>query len=103
MSCVADYDKEYTMRYLQTLFLGTGMIVASAASLNACADDVEEVVDCTDICETVEDCGNENFDVTECVNSCEEQPQEEIDTCDACLDDNDTCSECLIECGPLLL
>ncbi|MCB9709128.1 MAG: hypothetical protein H6714_10105 [Myxococcales bacterium] len=91
------------MRYLQTLFLGTGMMFGAAASLGACADEVEEAIDCNDICTTIEDCGNEDFDVDDCVDHCEDQPNDEIDTCDSCLDDNDTCTECTADCAPLLI
>lgn len=74
-----------------------------AFGLAACGE-VEEFVDCADICGDYEDCLGDDFDRSECIDRCEEQPQNQIDTCDACLDgDGDQCIDCTAACAPLAI
>ena len=76
------------------------MVVLAAVPLFTlgCA---EELIDCTDICTDVEDCIGDEFEVRECRQSCDDQSQNAINQCDACLDSAESCGECLVECGPL--
>ena len=77
------------------------MVVLAAVPLFTlgCA---EELIDCTDICTDVEDCIGDEFGVRDCRQSCQEQSQNAINECDACLDDNpNSCGPCLAECTPL--
>lgn len=72
-----------------------------ALGLTACGE-VEEFIDCRDICTDYEACAGDGYDVSECVDRCEDQPQGEIDECDACLDSEGmTCSDCSLACAPL--
>ncbi len=66
-------------------------------------DEAEQAVDCADICMEADDC-LDDFDSTECLDRCEDQPQSEVDACDMCLDDSETeCSTCGASCAPLLI
>ena len=72
-----------------------------ALQLAGCGD-VENVIDCNDICEDAEDCFGEDFDRSDCIDACEDQPDSEIDECDACLDSEGMgCAECTLQCAPL--
>ena len=65
--------------------------------------EVEELVDCADICESYDDCLDGRVDRSDCIDRCEESGSG-IDACDACLDSEDnSCLDCSIECSDQLL
>jgi len=66
--------------------------------------EVEERIDCRDICTDYEACAGDEFDVMDCVDQCEDEPHSQIDDCDACLDsDGVECGECIPYCAPLAI
>ena len=84
---------------LRKLFIACSLCLP----LVACGE-VEEAIDCRDICNEYEGCFGDEFDQTDCFDACEDQPESEIDTCDACLDgDGDTCVDCSAACAPLAI
>lgn len=65
-------------------------------------DDVENLVDCQNICDKYADCFDPDADVEECRNRCEENSDSEdyaneVDLCEECIDDK-TCTESAVEC-----
>jgi hypothetical protein len=79
--------------------------VAGAASLG-CSDEADEVtnrITCADVCERYSDCFDEDYDVSACVDRCEdaatpdEETEAELEECHACIDD-ESCSSAVFEC-----
>src|SRR5690606_31553435 len=78
-----------------------------ALSLGAC-DEVEHTLDCAEVCDTYNDCVDDDVDRTECVDSCTDFADENqsnadrIEACASCVDDQ-SCVEsgfqCLDECA----
>ncbi len=81
--------------------LSVSIVLVASVGTMSCSD-AENVIDCLDICETVEDCAGDDFDVDECVDSCEDNSDNQIDTCDQCLDEKDSCIDCTLDCALLL-
>lgn len=68
------------------------LIAGIAAFVGGCesaAESVEEAVECGQICEAFEDCRGDEFDVSACVDRCEDLDEGEVqvaEDCDDCLD-----------------
>ena len=82
----------------------------SSVLLNGC-DEAEELLDCRQICESQQDCVNDNYDVGACTDRCESQSDQSDDyrdrarLCEACLEDRacaEQQAECNQYCTPLL-
>ncbi len=68
---------------------------------------VEDIKNCSDVCDNYQDCQDEDFDRTECVSSCEDRADFDdafktaMDDCENCLDEG-SCAEqesaCAGEC-----
>ena len=72
---------------------------SALAGLSGCGE-TDQFVDCNNICDAYVDClpGAER---DECIDRCQELPDETADDCDSCLDEN-SCLECGAECAELL-
>lgn len=105
------------MKNLFFTVLFTGSV---ALGLGACgaAEEVEEVVDCAQICEAYGDCVQEltdtEYDELACINNCEAKSDEDTEfraqanTCEQCIDDTeDTCTAtafaCADECASVVI
>lgn len=86
-------------------------ILAAVAATTACGDDiVEEItntVDCEDVCSRYADCFDKDYDVSACIDRCEdkadadENQETRLERCDDCMDDKSctsTAFACTTEC-----
>ncbi len=73
-------------KLLAMLVLGT-----LGGTFVGCSDDVEDVVDCLDVCDRYKDCVDDSYDVDDCVDRCED----EADDSDAWRNRLRNCSECI--------
>lgn len=75
------------------------LVLAVTLGLASCAAD--EIIDCTDLCETLDDCFDDDVDFFNCVDQCEDEAETTIESCDNCLDDEmGVCMQCSAECDP---
>jgi hypothetical protein len=85
-------------------------ISAALTGLTGCADEVDELFDCTQICERYSDCFDADYDVDSCVNRCEDNADadedfaEQADACETCLDDRSCTGSfaCVSECAGIV-
>lgn len=92
---------------MKAFFVVAGLTAAGLiAGTGGCADEIDEAVDCAQVCQRYDDCIDEDYDVTECVDRCEQRADEDerfadrADACEACLDER-SCAEsfpCVDEC-----
>lgn len=95
------------MRRTAAIALALGF---SSALLNGC-DEVEELLDCRQICESQEECVSDEYDVGACVDRCESRSDQDDNyrdsarLCEACIEDR-ACAEqqtdCTQYCAPVL-
>lgn len=96
---------------MKNALIGIAPIALLAAiACGEAAKEVEEVVDCAQMCGDYDQCVDTDFDVTDCTSDCEEKSDEDndyrdrADACAACLDDK-ACAEsfpCVDECAGVL-
>ena len=74
-----------------------------ALAIVSCDGPVEKDIDCARICNEAEKCIGGDFDEQECRQECrEDAAQDDADDCEACLKNQDSCSEdakCTVECS----
>jgi hypothetical protein len=90
-----------------TLFAAMSFSLAFiASSMGGCDGAAEKRIDCIGICNEAEDCVGGDFDKSECKEQCnEDAEQDDVDRCEDCLKDQDSCSEqlkCTAECAGVL-
>lgn len=88
------------MRALLTAFALSS--VAFAIGCSNPIDEIDELVDCANICDRYRDCYDESYDASACRDRCEgltDSDPNAADSCDACLDDR-SCVEATFTCGP---
>lgn len=83
----------------------------SSVTLNGC-DEAEELLDCSQICDTQQECVDDRYNVDACTDRCEEQSDLSDDfrdnarLCEACIEDR-ACdqlqAECTQYCSPVIL
>ncbi len=79
--------------------LGFGLLLSFG--LVGCADEIDELFDCSQICNRYEECIDGDYDVDGCIDRCETNADEEegfaerADNCETCLDGDDSCAESL--------
>lgn len=67
-------------------------------------NDIEELSDCTVVCDNHQECVDEEYDVSACIDTCEEQSDtdadyaQRVDECEACVDDR-ACAESSVVCA----
>jgi hypothetical protein len=70
---------------------------------NDLTDTFTNTITCADVCERYRDCFDGDYDVAACTSSCEddataeEQKEERLEACDACLDDT-SCAAAIFSC-----
>jgi hypothetical protein len=84
------------------------LLAASILSLLAfttvACDKADEVVDCSKICNKYKDCLNNDYDVSACVDRCEDKTadnddvSDQADACESCIDDR-SCAGATFGCG----
>ncbi|ACY17856.1 hypothetical protein [Haliangium ochraceum] len=88
--------------------------LAAMWGLSACGE-ADELYNCVDICDSVNDCAEEigvdDFDRSECASECEDESDADEDyrqaaaECEECLDGRDECTDtfpCLDECATVV-
>lgn len=104
-----------TRRLSGVVLVAAGALLLSAAcadAVDSLADEVEEVVDCTQLCQAYDECVEPGTDVAECVSRCEDDSDSvpgyvtRADRCESCLDGK-SCDEadgagCWTDCPPLV-
>jgi hypothetical protein len=87
--------------------------VAGPATLAGCeaTDEIDEVVDCTKICNRYDECVDDEYDVDGCIDECEDKAdneegfEEQADECESCIDSG-SCTEnvfnCIDECAGIV-
>jgi hypothetical protein len=72
-------------------------------TLGGCSE-INEAIDCDELCDTMENCIDSNIDVHDCAERCEDRVEDnaladKLDACTDCLEDRDvSCSEMADEC-----
>lgn len=63
-------------------------------------------INCISICNKFEDCvGDENYSKAECKEECNEEDADKVNSCEECLDGQDSCTEklaCADECAGVI-
>ena len=96
-------------RFALVLTLSAGC----ALSFAACGvdDEIENEIDCQNICQRYSDCFDADYDVSSCQNSCENGVDrgdltfDEVDDCSDCIDDRSCASgtlSCVDECAGIV-
>lgn len=90
-------------------------LLAAAIGFSACSDATDPVttkIDCSSVCNRYEECYDENFDTDKCKDDCEnlaedsDVKQDQLDSCDDCMDDNSCQSatyNCAVPCGKFII
>jgi hypothetical protein len=91
------------------LLIGLGAGFATSGCGEA-ADEVDNTVDCAQICHRYSDCFDSNYDVSGCTDECEDNAdidqtfENKKESCDSCIDDK-ACSEsfpCATQCSGIV-
>lgn len=82
------------------LFTIPAALLAALMYSSAC-NDADDLIDCAKICNRYEDCVDDDYDVSECVDRCEDFADRNpgsADACESCIDDR-SCIESVFQCG----
>lgn len=79
--------------------------IASAFAIfsGACANEIDRLTDCQDICQRYADCFDSSYDVSSCRNRCADSARDsetfdqDVDECENCLDDR-SCASATFAC-----
>lgn len=69
-----------------------------------CGSEVEDRLNCGDVCNRYQDCFDEDYDVDACIDRCTNEADEDtdfsrkVDACETCIDDR-ACSEATFACA----
>jgi hypothetical protein len=86
----------------RTGFLVAGLFVLGSAGCST--DEIENRITCADVCNRYQECFDDDYDVSACVDRCEddatadEEKEQRLETCEACIDD-ESCASALFECS----
>jgi hypothetical protein len=86
----------------RTGFVVAGLFVLSSAGCST--DEIENRITCADVCNRYQECFDDDYDVSACVDRCEdeatanEQKERRLEACDDCMD-NESCVSAVFECG----
>ena len=92
------------MKKISLLF---GTLLAAAAMLG-CSNEVGEVIECAQVCESYDDCVDDAYDATGCTDSCEDfadvspANEDQVFACDDCLNTMVCSAECNDECAGII-
>ena len=76
----------------------TLMMMLACLGLFACGE-VDQRIDCAQICDEVNDCTFFDVDESACRDTCDDNPDGATDRCEDCITMRDACSECSVECA----
>ncbi|HEX6271583.1 MAG TPA: hypothetical protein VFZ53_01015 [Polyangiaceae bacterium] len=67
-------------------------------------DDINEALDCDQMCEKMQSCVDDDIDVHDCAERCEDRVEdnelaEKLDACTDCLDEGVSCREVAADCS----
>jgi hypothetical protein len=91
--------------------VATLFLLAFGATFAGCSDDVQDVIDCIDVCDRYKDCVDDDFDVDDCVDRCEDAAddsdawRDRLRDCSDCIDDRSCASAtfvCSLECAGIV-
>ena len=88
------------MRF-EALFVASASL--SLASLAGCANEIDRITDCQDICGRYADCFDSRYDVASCRDRCRDEAShsedfdQTVDECENCLDDR-SCGGAVFAC-----
>lgn len=91
------------LRSVMKLLLAFGVL-----ALTGCMNEVGEWIDCARVCDHYDTCMNGDFDAPQCADACEnttdrrEGYEEQVDTCDACLDEAECSPTCNDVCAGII-
>lgn len=80
------------------LIVGFGLLTASGC------DEINEALDCEQMCEKMKSCIDDDIDVSDCSERCEDRVDDnaladKLDACTDCLDEGVSCREVAHECS----
>ena len=79
-----------------------GLALIGAVSVVGCGD-AEQVYDCAKICDGYSDCIDDSIDKSDCVKSCKDHGDDDMDfaeqasDCESCIDDK-SCADAALSC-----
>lgn len=74
------------------------MMIVACLGLFACGE-VDQAIDCAQICDEVQECTFYDVDESECRDRCDENTDRATDRCEDCITMRDACTECAVECA----
>ena len=86
-------------------------LFAGAVTGAGCADAIDRITDCQDICARYADCFDSTYDVGKCRDNCDDRASnsasfdQTVDNCENCLDDRSCASAtftCTSECATIV-
>jgi hypothetical protein len=107
--CTGDQQEKYFMLKITRIALVLSLAAGSALSFAACGveQEIENEIDCQEICQRYSDCFDADYEVSACQDRCEsdvdsgELTFDEVDACSDCIDDRSCASgtlSCATEC-----
>jgi hypothetical protein len=88
---------------LKSLIQAGIVLVIAASALGGCSD-AKNTITCSDVCNRYQDCFDEDYDVSSCVDRCksragsDDDKQSQLNQCDACIDDK-SCTAAAFSCA----
>ena len=79
------------------------LTISALAFLDLGCSEADRTFDCADICGKYEECVEDEFDNSECIDTCEDKAdndedfEEKVDECENCLDST-SCAEATAKC-----
>jgi len=89
------------------VFAASFLVLLGSALGSGCADEIDRVTDCQDICSRYSDCFDDSYDVGACRTRCADNARDSenfdqrVDQCENCFDDRScagTLFGCAVEC-----
>jgi hypothetical protein len=91
----------FTLQAARAGFLAAGLFCLSAVGCST--DEIENRITCADVCNRYQECIDDDYDVSACVDRCEddatanEEKERRLEACEACIDD-ESCASAVFEC-----
>lgn len=99
------------MNPLTKLIVLVSALVVPGLAASGCANEIDRVTDCQDICARYADCFDASYDVGACRSRCADSARDNasfdqrVDQCENCLDDRSCTSSafaCTAECATIV-
>ncbi len=91
--------------------LASSLFTLALVTVAGCSDEVDNTLDCNQICDAYDDCVDSTTDVSQCTDNCEDfadsndNVEAQVELCSDCLDDQASCSvdgACADECRAIV-